>query len=52
MKGLRVFEFFVAALVLGVVVCFSIELSLITVPDIGTIFKGYLPSSALVQSEG
>jgi len=47
-----VFEFFVAALVLGVVICFSIELSLITVPDIGTLFRGYLPSSVLVESEG
>lgn len=52
MSGLRVFEFFVAALVLGVVICFSIELSLITVPDIGTLFRGYLPSSVLVESEG
>lgn len=39
-------------LVLGVVICFCIELSLIHVPDVGSIFRGYLPSSALVESQG
>lgn len=52
MRGIRVFEFFVALLVLAVVVCFCIELSLISVPDVGQLFRGYLPSKALVQSQG
>lgn len=52
MKGLRAFEFFVMALVLGVVVCFCIQLSLIKDTSVGEVFRGYLPSSAIVQSEG
>lgn len=52
MKGLRAFEFFVAALVLGVVVCFIIQLTLIQDTSAGEVFKGYLPSSELVQAEG
>ncbi|KAK5995041.1 Manganese transporter SMF1 [Cladobotryum mycophilum] len=52
MKGLRAFEFFVLLLVLGVVVCFCIQLSLIKHTSIGEVFKGYLPSDALVQSDG
>ncbi|RFU27725.1 hypothetical protein B7463_g8621, partial [Scytalidium lignicola] len=52
MKGLRAFEMFVAALVLGVVVCFIIQLSLIKDTTVGEVFKGYLPSSAIIQSQG
>lgn len=52
MRGLRWFEFFVMLLVLGVVVCFIIELSLIYVPDIGNLFRGYAPSHDLVESQG
>ncbi|KAH8812015.1 natural resistance-associated macrophage protein-domain-containing protein [Xylogone sp. PMI_703] len=52
MKGLRTFEMFVAALVLGVVICFIIQLSLIQDTGVGEVFKGYLPSSALVESQG
>lgn len=52
MKALRPFEFFVAALVLGVVICFCIQLSLIKDTSVGDVFRGYLPSSAIVQSEG
>ncbi|KAK4063171.1 hypothetical protein H0G86_002971 [Trichoderma simmonsii] len=52
MKGLRVFEFFVLLLVLGVVICFCIQLSLIKHTSVGEVFKGYLPSSAIVQSDG
>jgi metal iron transporter len=52
MKGLRAFEFFVMALVLGVVVCFCIQLSLIKDTSAGEVFRGYLPSSAIVQSQG
>ncbi|KAJ5393758.1 uncharacterized protein N7487_011399 [Penicillium crustosum] len=52
MWGLRLFEFFVMALVLGVVVCFCIQLSLVKDQSVGEVFRGYLPSSAIVQSEG
>lgn len=52
MLGLRLFEIFVMALVLGVVVCFCIQLSLIRGQSVGDVFKGYLPSSAIVESTG
>ncbi|KAL4891921.1 transporter protein Smf2 [Aspergillus ambiguus] len=52
MWGLRLFELFVTALVLGVVICFCIQLSLIKHQSIGNVFRGYLPSSAIVQSKG
>ncbi|KAF9883056.1 hypothetical protein FE257_004135 [Aspergillus nanangensis] len=52
MWGLRLFEYFVMALVLGVVVCFCIQLSLIKNQPIGDVFRGYLPSSAIVESKG
>lgn len=52
MRALRAFEFFVMALVLGVVVCFCFQLSLIKDTSIGEVLRGYLPSSAIVQSQG
>ncbi|KAJ6108173.1 hypothetical protein N7523_009496 [Penicillium sp. IBT 18751x] len=52
MWGLRLFEFFVMGLVLAVVVCFCIQLSLIENQSVGEVFRGYLPSSAIVQSDG
>ncbi len=52
MKGLRLFEGFVCLLVLGVVICFCIQLSLITETSVGEVFKGYLPSSAIVEQQG
>jgi metal iron transporter len=52
MRGLRIFEMFVAALVLGVVVCFCIQLSLIEDTYVGDVFRGYLPSSAIVERDG
>ena len=39
-------------LVLGVVVCFCIQLSYIENTGVGEVFKGYLPSSAVVEGEG
>ena len=51
MKGLRVFEFFVMALVLAVVVCFCIQLSMIeATTKVATVFRGYLPSKELIES--
>ncbi|KAL4788172.1 natural resistance-associated macrophage protein-domain-containing protein [Aspergillus varians] len=52
MWGLRLFEFFVMALVLGVVICFCIQLSMIQEQSVGAVFRGYLPSSAVVTSNG
>ncbi|CRK18126.1 hypothetical protein BN1708_012246 [Verticillium longisporum] len=52
MRGLRFFEFFIVALVLGVVVCFCIQLSLINDIGVGEVFKGYLPSKAIAEQKG
>jgi len=52
LKATRIFEIFVALLVLGVVICFCFELSKIHGASIREVFQGYLPSSALVQSQG
>ncbi|KAG6004945.1 hypothetical protein E4U21_000614 [Claviceps maximensis] len=50
MRGLRLFEAFVCLLVLGVVICFCIQLSLIN-SSVGQVFRGYLPSGELVEAE-
>lgn len=52
MKGLRAFEIFVCLMLCGVVVCFCIQLSMIKDTGVGEVFRGYLPSSALVESKG
>lgn len=52
MRGLRSFEIFVIALVLAVVVCFCIQLSFLQGVGVGEVFRGYLPSSAVVQGTG
>ena len=52
MKGLRPFEIFVMTLVFGVVICFCIQLSLIKDASVGEVFKGFLPSSTIVTSNG
>ena len=52
LRGLRLFEAFVCLLVLGVVVCFCIQLSLITDTNVGEVFRGYLPSGAIVEQQG
>jgi metal iron transporter len=52
MRALRIFELSVALLVIGVFVCFSFQLSLIKDVHPGEVFRGYLPSSALVKSKG
>ncbi|EWG41568.1 manganese transporter [Fusarium verticillioides 7600] len=51
MKGLRYFEMFIMCLVLGVVICFCIQLSLIKDTTPGEVFQGYLPSKYLIESE-
>lgn len=52
LQRLRAFEFFVLLLVLGVVICFCIELSLIRDVSPGEVFRGYLPSSAVIEGDG
>lgn len=51
MRSLRLFEVFIMCLVLGVVVCFCIQLSLIRDTTVGEVFKGYLPSNSLIEKE-
>ncbi|GME37558.1 Natural resistance-associated macrophage protein [Neofusicoccum parvum] len=51
-KAVRMFEYFVMLLVLGVVFCFCFQLSLIKNTSFGEVIRGYLPSKAVVQSEG
>lgn len=51
-RGIRYFELFVVAMVLGVVVCFCIELSYIENTTVSEVFRGYLPSSAIVETDG
>jgi len=52
MTRLRVFEFFVMSLVLGVMVCFCVQLSYIRDSSAAEVFKGYLPSAAIVDGNG
>jgi len=51
MRGLRAFELFVMALVLGVVTCFCFELSKLKGVSVGQVFRGYVPSSTLIRSK-
>ncbi|KAF5672059.1 manganese transporter [Fusarium heterosporum] len=51
MKGLRYFEMLIMCIVLGVVVCFCIQLSLIRNASPGEVFQGYLPSKYLIESQ-
>ncbi|KAF3761298.1 natural resistance-associated macrophage protein [Cryphonectria parasitica EP155] len=52
MRGLRAFEAFVVALVLAVVVCFCIQMSFIQNATAAEVFRGYLPSAAIVEQQG
>lgn len=52
MRGVHAFEIFVMLLVIGVVVCFCFQLSLIKDASIGDVFRGYLPSEVITQSKG
>ena len=52
MTRLRLFEYFVMMLVLGVMICFCIELSYIPDTNVGAVFKGYVPSSDVVKGNG
>ncbi|EEP80230.1 predicted protein [Uncinocarpus reesii 1704] len=52
MRVVRAFELFVMGLVFGVVVCFCIQLSQIKESSVGEVFRGYLPSAAVVEDNG
>ena len=52
MTHIRIFEYGVMSLVIGVTVCFCIQLSYIQNASIGEVFRGYLPSSAVVGGNG
>ncbi|KAK9446541.1 natural resistance-associated macrophage protein-domain-containing protein [Limtongia smithiae] len=52
LKLIRGFEYAVACLVLGVFVCFCVELSNIHGVTAGEVLKGYIPSKTVVSSEG
>jgi metal iron transporter len=52
MNARRLFEFFVALLVLGVVICFCVQLTYIQNTSVGDVFHGYVPSSALIEGQG
>lgn len=53
-KFLRIFELFVAALVMGVTICFAIEISRLPVDleDVRAIFRGYVPSKQMFDGSG
>jgi len=52
MTRLRIFECFVMCLVLGVMTCFCIQLSYIHNTSAGQVFRGYIPSSAVIEGNG
>ncbi|KAK5092002.1 NRAMP-like transporter smf-3 [Exophiala xenobiotica] len=52
MTRLRIFEYFVMFLVLGVMICFCIQLSYIRDTSVGDVFRGYIPSSAVIEGNG
>ncbi|CAM1501913.1 Fc.00g038970.m01.CDS01 [Cosmosporella sp. VM-42] len=52
MRSLRSFEIFVCLMLVTVVICFCIQLSLVEDTDVGEIFRGYLPSEAIFQTQG
>ena len=52
MTRIRIFEYFVIALVLGVVICFCVQLTYIRNTSVGEVFLDYVPSSAVIDSDG
>lgn len=51
MTLVRVFEYGVACLVLGVVICFAIQLAHIPEVPVGDVFRGFLPSHQLIEGD-
>lgn len=52
MRRLRYFEYFVLLLVFGIMICFFLQLSYIKGVEVGDVFRGYLPSASIVQTDG
>lgn len=52
MTHLRIFEYFVMLLVLGVMICFCIQLTYVHNATAGEVIRGYLPSSAVINGNG
>lgn len=52
MTHLRVFECFVMLLVLGVMICFCIQLTYVHNATAGEVMRGYLPSSTVINGNG
>jgi len=52
MRGIRAFELSVSLLVMGVVICFSVELAKTPNIDVGELFRGFIPSSVIFTSDG
>ncbi|CDO93700.1 unnamed protein product [Kluyveromyces dobzhanskii CBS 2104] len=52
LKLVRWFEAFVSLLVFATVICFAIELFSVHVESVGEVFKGFLPSKAVFESDG
>lgn len=49
MATVRLFEYGVGVLVLGIIICFIIELARIPEQNVGWVFKGYLPSHRILE---
>jgi metal iron transporter len=52
MTHVRLFEYFVLLLVMGVMVCFAIQLSYIENTPVGEVFRGYVPSVPVIRGNG
>ncbi|SCV05552.1 LANO_0H10000g1_1 [Lachancea nothofagi CBS 11611] len=52
LRLIRWFEMFVSLLVIGTVICFSVELFSVSIDNIGDVFRGFLPSKAVVEGDG
>ncbi|SCU98123.1 LADA_0H10704g1_1 [Lachancea dasiensis] len=52
MRFVRFFEFAVAALVLGVCICFCVELAYIPHISVREVFRGFAPSKEMFQNNG
>lgn len=52
MRFIRLFELAVAALVVGVCICFCVELAFIPPTSAGKVFRGFLPSGKMFDNNG
>ncbi|CAH02753.1 divalent metal ion transporter SMF1 [Kluyveromyces lactis] len=52
MRFVRMFEYAVALLVFGVVICFCVELAYIPKTPVGHIFRGFVPSKQMFEHNG